>query len=204
VATITRYDQKFEAPTEQDPANLALILQRIAEQVEDPMIDLLDWPDFQTWSSGAGEVGTPALYLQNSNTQSGFPISVEKSVVWNQTLFNNTGIAHVAGDLVLPDQDQRYWWWMGVNLFIPAITNEARWTGRLYVQDRDPATGQVLTNVSRYNQYMRTESDQYMMWDGLYRSGGGRCKVTMAHGGAATTSILSSSAVWAVRICPDR
>lgn len=105
MATITRGDQEFEVPTEDDPANLALILQRMAEQFEAPLAELADWPDFMTWSSGMGEVGTPALYLTNTNTQTGFPISAEKSVAWNSALFNNTGIAHATGDLVLPDQD---------------------------------------------------------------------------------------------------
>lgn len=204
MATITRNDQAFEVPTATDPANLALILQRIAEQFETPLNVLTDWPEFMTWTPGNEEVGTPALYLSNSTTQNNFLFSTEKNVSWDSTIYNNTGTPIVPGDLVLPDQEQRYWWWMGVNLFIPPITAEARWTGRLYVQDRDPATGQVLTTVSRYNQYYRNNGDQYMCWDGLFRSGGGRCKVTMSHGQAAPTSVLSSSAVWAIRICPDR
>ncbi len=204
MALITYGSKRFEAPSASDPANLALHLQRLAEQFEPELLSLEWWSDFLSSGTSFNEVGTPAIYRNNTVTQTGYVPSVEKSVLWNNTFYDNTFTASGTNDFILPDQDQRYWWWMGVNLLLPAITLDARMTARLYVQDRDPATGQVLTGVYRYNQYMKTEGDQYMLFDGLFRTGGGRQRVTYAHGNSGNSSVLSSSSMWAVRICPDR
>lgn len=206
MASITYYDQQYEAPAAADPANLALQLQRLAEQFEPDLLDLEWWSDFLSSGTSFDEVGTPAIYRSSSVTQTGYVISTEKAILWDTTLYDNTFTATGTNDFVLPDQDQRYWWWMGVNVLSPALTpTDARMTARLYNQDRDPATGQVLTGVYRYNQYMRTEGDQYMCFDGLFRTGGGRQRVTWAQGNTSGNStVLAGSSMWAVRICPDR
>lgn len=204
MARLTTLNNRFEVPDDETPADLALQLQRIAQQFEPKMLDLQWWADFMGSGTSFDEVSTPAIYRSNSTSQTGFLRSTQKAISWDTTLFDNTGTSQPAGDLILPDQDQRYWWWMGANIFLPPITLDARFTGRILVQDRDPATGQVLTQETRYNQYMRTEGDQYMCWDGFYRSGGGRQRVTMSHGSVGAASVLAGCSVWAVRICPDR
>ena len=204
MALITYYDKRFETPEPKDPANIALQLQRLAEQYDAPLDLLQDWTAFLTDGSSGDEVGVPAVHKTTLGPQTGYQPNIEKSVLWDVTLFDNTSGPAGVNDLFLPDQDQRYWWWMGCNLLVAPITDNARMAARIYIQDRDPATGQVLTTVSRYNHYMRTEGDQYMAWDGFFRTGGGRQRVTFGHGGAAATSILAGSSVWALRICPDR
>lgn len=200
---ITRDLNQFEAPSGFDPADFAKQMKRLANSIDTAFDDLSFWSAFTDYAGG-GEVGTPAIYKSTNVGLTGFNPSVEKAIVWNTVEIDNTGTQGGTGELVIPDQDQRYWWWMGVNLLMPAITANARYTTRLYVQDRDPSSGQLLTGVYRYNQYMIASSDQYMMFDGFFRTGGGRMRVTMSHGGAAAINVLAGSSVWAVRICPDR
>ena len=200
---VTTWGNEFEAPSAFDPANFSMQMQRIAEQVEQELYDLEFWTDHMN-SLGGGEVGSPAIMRSRAVDQAGFPVSVEKPVLWDTTQYDNTNTPNT-GELILPDQDQRYWWWMGVNLLMAPISANARYTTRLYVQDFDPATGQVLTGVYRYNQYMIASSNQFMMFDGLFRTGGGRMRVTMSHGNTGgAVNLLASSSVWAVRVCPAR
>lgn len=200
---ITQYANGFQAPSGFDPADFSRQMQRIGNDIDAVFDDLSYWSAFTDYAGG-GEVGTPAIYKSTTVAQTGFQPSVEKAITWNSVEIDNTGTQAGTGELFLPDQNQRYWWWMGVNLLMPAITVNARYTTRLYVQDRDPSSGQLLTGVYRYNQYMIATGDQYMMFDGFFRTGGGRMRVTMSHGNNAAINVLAGSSVWAVRICPDR
>jgi len=201
----TTWLNQFEAPSANDPADFALQMGRMADSIDAAFEDLAFWSSHMTYAGG-GEVGTPAIYKSNNASQGVFLPNEERPVVWNTVEYDNTGTQGGSGELILPTQDQRYWWWCGVNLLVPAISTDARYTTRLYVQDRDPATGQLLTGSYRYNQYMTgTSGDQYITFDGLFRTGGGRLRVTLSHGNVnGLIQVLSGSSVWAVRICPDR
>ena len=200
---ITRGIHQFEAHSGYDPADFAKVLGRLADSIDTAFDDLSYWTSFTDYAGG-GEVGTPAIHKSTFGSQTGFNPSVEKAITWQTVEIDNTGTQGGSGELVLPDQDQRYWWWMGVNLLLPIITVNQRYTTRLYVQDRDPSSGQLLTGVYRYNQYAIATGDQYSLFDGFFRTGGGRMRVTLSHGGAGAISVLGGSSVWAVRICPDR
>jgi hypothetical protein len=204
---LTSYDNKFEAPSEFDPANYALQMQRVAEQIETEFNTLQPWLDFFAGNSDS-EVGSPVIIRERTSSQVGFTPGNEKAVLWNNTVYDNTGSTFPAGDqtLLIPEQDQRYWWYMGVNILIQAIDANARYTTRLYVQDFDPVTGQVLQTVQRHNQYMSATSNQFMVFDGLFRTGGGNMYVSMnfSAGNPLGIDVLASSSVWAVRLCPAR
>lgn len=202
---LTTYDNRFEAPSGEDPANYALQMQRVAEQVEEEFNTLQPWLNFFDGNSDS-EVGAPAIVRERSSTQSGPVLAgVEFPVNWNNTLYDNTGSNFTADStLLIPEQDQRYWWYMGVNLLMTAIDANARYTTRFYVEDFDPATGQVLRTVQRHNQYMIATSNQFLIFDGLFRTGGGNMYTTMTVSGATTSDVLASSTVWAVRLCPAR
>lgn len=201
---LTTYDNRFEAPDGEDPANFALQMQRVAEQVEDVFNVLQPWLNFFDGNSDS-EVGSPAIVRERNSSQGGFLPGFEIPVQWNNTLYDNTG-SNFTGDqtLLIPEQDQRYWWYMGVNLLVEPIDANARYTTRFYVQDFDPATGQVLRTVQRHNQYMVATSNQFMIFDGLFRTGGGNMYTTLTVSGTTTVDVLASSNVWAVRLCPAR
>lgn len=207
----TTHNFRFQAPSAYDPADFAMHLKRIGDQVDGV------FADYETWSGyiagvASGEVGSPAVIKSRSTDQTGFPGSnLQLQVSWNSTPFNNTGtaIAGAAGEMTLPEQDQRYWWYMGTNLYLPAIQTTGKYTARIIVTDFDPATGQVITStVGRMNHYQQSGGNQYMTCEGVYRSGGGRVRVTLAHnntgGIGAVISLLAGSSAWAVRLCPAK
>jgi hypothetical protein len=134
--------------------------------------------------------------------------SIERTVTWNNTIFDNTGTATGTSELYLPDQGKRYWWYIGANLIIDQASSlNVRNTVRLWIQDRDPATGQVLTGAYRKNHYYigGAGTGFFTITDGFFRTGGGRIRVTMSHSDQISQrSVLQNSLVWAVRICPDR
>lgn len=206
MARTTSYEKKFEAPSANDPANAALWMRRVAEQAEQPYRDYEWWSDFLDNKSFSTDprAATPAIIRQLSSTQSGFAPGVETAINWNSTVFDNMNTNQGTGDLILPDQDQRYWWWIGLCLILPAVSANVRFTSRFYLQDRDPSTGLLTTAAYRYNQYMIAAGEQYMLWDAFVRTGGGRQRVTFSHGEAVSFGVQGSSMVWAVRICPDR
>jgi hypothetical protein len=202
----TTWLNQFEAPSANDPADFALQMGRLADSIDAAFEDLAFWPSHMAYAGG-GEVGTPTVYKSITATSTAvFLPNQETAVPWTNVEYDNTGTQGGTGELILPTQDQRYWWWCGVNLLVSAASANARYTTRLYVQDRDPATGQLLTGAYRYNQYMTGASgDQYMTFDGLFRTGGGRLRVTLSHGNTnGSVNVLAGSSVWAVRICPDR
>jgi hypothetical protein len=208
VSRVTEWGSKIETPDSGAPANLALQLQRIAEQTENAFVELQHWSNFMSWSSllsDGGEVGTPALVRSLSADQTGVQLARELAVSWNSTLYNNTGVTPTNGDFVIPEQEQRYWWWMGCHIIMqPGVVN-TRYTTRMYVQDRDPTTGQVLTGFYRYNQYMVGSGSQFIVFDGLFRTGGGRQKVGIVHNYLPNAlNLVAGSFMWAVRISPDR
>jgi hypothetical protein len=198
---------RWEVPSLSDPANYAMQLQRVAEQIEQEFTDLESWADHM--SGGNTEVGAPAI-LREKNVGQSIPGQVNQYILWNTNTYDNTGQNSVSGtELYLPDQDQRYWWWIGLNLLMAPIAVNLRYTMQLLVQDYDPASGEVLTFTRRHKQYMLPVSgtgNQFMMFDGLYRSGGGRVRATVSHSSPFATSVdvLATSNIWAIRVCPAR
>lgn len=208
---ITSHRFRFEAPTEFDPADFSMHTKRVADQVDDVFADYDTWLGYLA-GVASGEIGSPAVIKARSSNQTGFPGgNLQKQIDWNSTPFNNTGtaIAGAAGELYLPDQEQRYWWYMGTNLYLPTIQLTGRYIARIIVTDFDPATGQaVTTTAGRFNHYMQTSGAQYMLCEGVYRSGGGRVRVTLGHnntgGIPAVIDVNAGSSVWAIRLGPAK
>lgn len=202
----TTWGNEFEAPDDYDPANFSKHMQRMAGQIDAVFETLTDWNGHMT-NLGQGEKGTQAIMRNTSANMPSTALSIERTVTWNTTLFDNTGTATGTNELYLPDQDQRYWWYIGTNLITDSASNSSvRFTTRLWIQDRDPATGQVLTGVYRHNNYFINPNGYSMnlFSSGFFRTGGGRVRVTLAHSDAVNRSVLQNSSVWAIRICPDR
>lgn len=200
----TAWANRFEAPEGIDPADFAKQMQRLATEIDETFGELTNWAAHLT-DQGPTELGTPAVMLSTTVNISGFPANAEKAVEWNNVMLDNTGTNSGTTEMYLPDQDQRYWWWMGTNIIMAPISASGRYTTRIWVQDSDPATGQILTGAYRYNQYMKSTGNQSIITDGFFRTGGGRIRVTMSHGNTGgAVNLLASSSVWAIRICPDR
>lgn len=199
---------RWEVPSPSDPANYSLQLQRIAEQIEREFSDLEPWSDHMAGSNT--EVGAPAILREKTTAQaigSGF----EQYLLWQTNTYDNTGLNSPSGtELYLPDQDQRYWWWIGLNVLAAPLNNNLRYTIKLHVQDYDPASGMVDLKTQVYKQYMMPVSgtgNQFMMMDGLFRSGGGRVRATFHTNQTpfgTDVDVLPTSSIWAVRVCPDR
>lgn len=211
MARVTDSEFRFQGPSASDPADFAMHLKRIGDQVDEV------FNQYDTWSGyiagvASGEVGSPAIIKARSSDQTSFPGgNLQNAMSWNATTFNNTGVAAVNanGEMTLPEQEQRYWWYMGANLYLPAIQVTGKYTARIIVTDFDPTTGQIVTTTAgRYNHYQQSSGNQYMTCEGVYRSGGGRVRVTLAHnntgGIPASISVLNGSAAWAVRLCPAK
>lgn len=199
---------RFELPSGTDPANYALQLRRVAEQIEDTLNDLDSWASHLAGSST--EVGAPAIMRERSSSQLMRGTSIDNAILWTTSLYDNTGSNQGSNnELILPDQDQRYWWWIGLNVLADPIQANGRYRMRLFVQDYDAASGQVAQSSRSYKQYMLPVTgtgNQFMMFDGLFRSGGGRVRATFAHNNTGNVSInlLSTSSIWAVRVGPAR
>jgi hypothetical protein len=205
VSLVTGYDNKFEVPSSSDLADINLWQQRMAEQVDKAFTDVTLWSQFMEWGNNRTERGTPAIVRSRGTNQTGFVNTVEKAIIWDTNIYDTYGGA-AAGDLILPQQDQRYWWWIGVSLDITGggAPADARTITRIYTQDTDPATGLILTGNYRYDQYMRGGFDEFITFDGFLRTGGGRQRVTFNHTAGSDRSVVAQSYVWAIRICPDR
>ena len=204
---VTSERNKWQVPSRSDPANYSMHLRRIAEQIEEEFTALESWADHMDGSNT--EVGAPAI-LREKNTGQTISGQINQYILWNTNTYDNTGQNSVSGtELYLPDQDQRYWWWIGVNLLMAPIAANLRYGITLLAQDYDPASGEVLTVTRRHKQYMMPVTgtgNQFMMFDGLFRSGGGRIRTTISHSSpfATTADLLSTSSIWAIRICPAR
>lgn len=202
--------QGLAAPSEFDAAAMALDLRRLALAGDNLVNQLSNWSDFTSWSGGTGEVGTQVIIRhQSADIDGPFVPNVERFIAWQGTLFNNSGLTQpVGGDLILPDQvENRYWWWIGGAFAFGQLSPVGtRFRMRTYVQDRDPATGQLDTYVHRAQQYSINVSFEYLMWDGFIRSGGGRLRhgILQQSTDGASVNMLQFSQMWAVRIVPDR
>lgn len=203
----TTFDNQFEAPSGFDPADFSKQMQRMAGQVDEVFATLTDWADHLTYQ-GKSELGTHVIMRLTSANMPATAPSIERTVTWDTTLIDNTGTVSGTGELYLPDQDQRYWWYIGANLLIDSASSlNVRETVRLWIQDSDPATGQLLTGAYRKNYYhiAGTALPFNTLTDGFFRTGGGRIRVTMSHSDQISNrSVLQNSIVWAIRICPDR
>ena len=203
----TTWGNAFEAPSDYDPADFSKQMQRMAGQVDTVFATLTDWAGHMT-SLGQQEKGTQAIIRYASANMPATAPSIERTVTWDTTIFDNTGTVGGDTELYLPDQDQRYWWYIGTNLIIDSASSiNVRQTVRLWIQDRDPATGQVLTGAYRRNHYFINPngSPSNTVTDGFFRTGGGRIRVTMSHSDQISNrSVLAQSSAWAIRICPDR
>lgn len=200
---ITQYRNGFEAPSSTDPANFADEMNRVATQVDTVFTDLSLWARHLQYQ-GAGELGLTAVVRSNSAQIPNFNAGFEKAVMWDSSLFDNTGVSP-NGEFVLPDQDQRYWWWMGANVLMQGGSANCRYTSRMYVQDRDPASGALSTSVYRYNAYMSGTGEQFMIFDTFLRTGGGRVRLTVSHNSSSTPLYMAAGSIlWAIRMNPDR
>lgn len=204
----TTQGNRWEVPTGPDPANYALQLERLALQYEEAFSDLEDWSNHMAGSNT--EVGSPAIIRERNSSIGAFGLSIANPLKWTTTTFDNTGsVQPLNSELVVPDQDQRYWWWAGLALNLDPIQANGRYTMAMIVQDYDAASGYLAQSTKIHKQYMLPSTgtgDQYMMLEGLFRSGGGRFRGTLAHNntGGASINVLTGSSIWAVRICPAR
>ena len=121
----TTWGNTIEAPSDFDPADFAKHMQRMAGQVDDVFATLTDWAGHMT-NQGQGEKGTQAIIRANIiNNQTATAASIERTMIWDTTLFDNTGTASGSNELYLPDQDKRYWWYIGTNLITDGVARAA-------------------------------------------------------------------------------
>lgn len=202
-------EQDFTVPTDTDPPAMALDLQRLAVAGDERLTQFTQWSRFADWDSTwpPDEVGTPALLRTIvSGTVGPFVQNVEKFIIWSGQIFDNTIPAgpSVLGELTLPDQDQRYWWWVGCNLIFAQTAANTRLRTNLYVHDRDPATGSLLSTVYANNAYAIGIGNEMILFDAFVRSGGGKLRAGFTQASAASLNMQAGSFLWAVRVAPDR
>lgn len=218
--TDTLGDQRFVVPTVNDPAAMALDLEKLAVPIDDRFSDVTHWSDYTAappvwsehrpwWTPYGGatdEIGTPAVMRSLTAPQGPWVQNVERSVAWDSTTFTNVGSAFLTGvtDMAVPDQEQPYWWWIGCNIVFAQTVANTRLRSVVYVQDRDPATGYLLTSVLRNNAYAAGNGNECILFDGFVRSGGGRMRLGFTHGSPASLNMQVGTYMWAVRVVPDR
>lgn len=155
----------------------------------DSWADLADYP-----ASVKGHAGGQSM-----------PITVETGVNFTATVFDNQFATFDTNDIVLPDQDQRYWWWVGIHLRLAALNvANVRIRPRIYVADRDPVTGLTPTTVITEPWYSASSGLENLMMGDLVRSGGGRIRATLQHAHSAALTVNAGSLLWAVRVASER
>lgn len=146
---------------------------------------------------------TPAGVRFSSGSSTPINPNVETNLLFDGggTISGYDNMGGSLNDLILPPQDQSYWWWVGMcQIMAAGAAVNTRFILRAYVQDTQPSTGIVTTRVLKQPYYSPGAGAEAIVLDGFVRSGGGRIRGTLEHTHNAGLTPQTNSCVWAVRV----